>query len=140
MKKVILRSVLFLAIGLLILSCKKDPYSNPDSVIVTQIATASKYSVILKSDGTVWQSPGRTGGNTFEQIATDVIAISCGTSNTYIIKEDNTLWVRGWNVYGQLGLGTITEDEAEFVRAATNVKAVSASGEFALIIKNDNSL
>lgn len=125
---------------MLLFSCGKDLIPDPDSVHVTQVAAATAYSVILKEDGTVWQSPATTGGNTFEQVATNVRFITCGSSNTFIIKNDNTLWARGWNAYGQLGAGRLSDQESSFVRVATNVKAVSTSGEFTLIIKNDNTL
>lgn len=59
--------------------------------------------------------------------------------HSLVVKEDNTLWVRGRNDYGQLGDGGNTL-RLEWVHVADDVKAVSASLFHTLILKTDNSL
>ena len=77
------------------------------------------HAVALKSDGTLWawgdNDYGQLGdGTTLEKDvptqeateATDWSSISAGGRHTSGIKSDDTLWLWGWNYYGELGNGT----------------------------------
>lgn len=79
--------------------------------------------VIVKNDNTVWTCGynkygqlglgDTTNRSTFTQIpsltASDIEKIETGYYVTAIIKKDGTLWVCGYNSYGQLGLGDTTD-------------------------------
>lgn len=56
-----------------------------------------------------------------------------------VIKEDDSLWVWGWNRHGQLGDGT-TENRHTPVKVMDNVASVSAGGNHSLAIKTDGTL
>ena len=78
----------------------------------------SYHSLILENDGALWgcgyNGVGQLGlgdgtnRTTFTQIATnvdDIKEIYCGGYNTFMLKNDGTLWCTGHNHYGELGLG-----------------------------------
>ncbi len=75
---------------------------------------------------------GNNNQSEFDQIV-------IGGNSIYILKTDGSLWVHGYNNYGQLGLGdTIMRNSP--TKVLENVKYVSASTGYSMIIKNDNSL
>jgi alpha-tubulin suppressor-like RCC1 family protein len=41
-------------------------------------------------------------------IASNVVAVAAGGYSSYFIKSDGSLWAMGYNLYGQLGDGTVT--------------------------------
>ena len=64
--------------------------------------------------------------------------ISSLNGSTLIIKNDNSLWVTGWNGYGQLGTGN-TENVGDPVKIDHDVTAI-ASRYHSLYTKTDGSL
>lgn len=77
-----------------------------------------------------------------EDIKDIVLAMSSQYNRTYILKNDNTLWVCGENETGQLGLGH-TNDVVGFKKALDNVKCISYkyfNNKTSFVIKNDNTL
>ena len=56
-----------------------------------------------------------------------------------VIKADNSLWGRGVNIYGQLGIGT-NEFQCEFLHILDDVGVVHADIMRTLAIKTDGSL
>ena len=121
---------------------------------VKQIACGSFYTMILKNDGSLWacghNEYGQLGlGNTsnkttFTQVTTninnDVKQIACTFSNTWVLKNDGSLWACGWNEYGHLGLGDTTNRNT-FTQIITNVKQIYAGVSNSIfIIKNDGTL
>ena len=90
--------------------------TNADNI--KSVYCGEAHTIILKNDGTLWScganSDGRLGlgdGNhryTFTQATTnvnDIKEIYCGAGYTFILKNDGTLWVAGYNIDGRLGLG-----------------------------------
>jgi alpha-tubulin suppressor-like RCC1 family protein len=85
---------------------------------------ASSQSLFLKNDGTVWacgdNSNGQLGDGTTTQKTTPVQITSLsgitaittsngGTSSSFFLKNDGTVWACGDNTRGQLGDGTTTQ-------------------------------
>jgi alpha-tubulin suppressor-like RCC1 family protein len=68
--------------------------------------------------------------------------ISAGFYITSGIKTDGTLWLWGWNAYGQLGNNTVTSASSpiQTVSAGTNWKLVSAGYYHFSAIKTDGTL
>ena len=56
-----------------------------------------------------------------------------------VLKQDGTVWTTGWNQYGQLGDGTVTDCDT-YQQVATNTKAVSAGTRHSVILKQDGSV
>ena len=93
---------------------------------VVGISAGGNHTVYLKSDGTVWavgsNSYGQLGyGSTTQRTnpvqvtngdgsgLSGVVGISAGGSHTVYLKGDGTVWAAGYNGFGQLGDGTITQ-------------------------------
>src|SRR5690606_42106896 len=86
------------------------------------ISAGENYSLALKSDGTLWAFgvnwDGQLGtGNPYDQeettpvqvgTATDWSQISVGKRHCLALKSNGTLWVWGWNNFGEIGIGTTT--------------------------------
>ena len=127
------------------------------------------HSLILNKNGEVWaagrnfdgQLADGTNGygadrplfvkslDTDSSLLSEVIAIAAGSYHSLVLKDDKTVWVSGYNRFGQLG------DETEgyinnrniFVAAKdtsgaviTDVVAIAAGDEHSLILKTDGSL
>ena len=65
--------------------------------------------------------------------------VSLGTIHSAAIKMDGSLWMWGFNSYGQLGNET-TEDSKVPIRIMDDVKCVSLGDYFSAAIKADGSL
>ena len=115
----------------------------------------SNHTHILKNDGTSWTCGynyyGQLGlGNTtnrvtFDQAITntdDTKSVYCGENYTFILKNNNTLWGCGANVYGQLGLGD-TNNRKTFTQIITNtnnIESICCGNNYGFILKNDGTL
>ena len=113
------------------------------------------YTFILKNDGTLWSCGendygqlglgDKTSKTTFTKITTntdDIKSVCCGFYQTFILKNDGTLWGCGRNNYGQLGLGDGYERTTftEITTNADDVKLVDCGKYHTLILKNDGTL
>ena len=127
--------------------------TNTDDI--KEICCGSCYTFILENDGTLW-STGQNGygqlglgggGNrsTFTQVTANVIdgvkSVCCGDYQTYILKNDGTLWSCGRNDYGGLGLGD-AKNRNIFTQITTNVdniKEICCGSCYTFILKNDGT-
>jgi alpha-tubulin suppressor-like RCC1 family protein len=99
------------------------PTQIPGLSGITKVSAGLQSAVFLKNDGTVFA----VGRNTFSELGNgtttsssvvvqsaitgvDDISVSnpCGASHVLAHKPDGTLWSWGYNEFGQLGLGTTT--------------------------------
>lgn len=77
----------------------------------------------------------------FIQITNGASSVSTGNgSNTFVIKQDGTLWASGLNNYGQLGLGNTTTQQGLAQTTLTNVKQVSNNSTNSIALKNDGTV
>ncbi|MEO8732755.1 MAG: T9SS type A sorting domain-containing protein, partial [Flavobacteriales bacterium] len=89
---------------------------------ITAIATCEDISLALKNDGTVWSWGGNGNGElgngttTYDNTVplqmvslTGVVAVAAGIFHTLALKNDGTLWTCGYNLFGQLGDGTVDQ-------------------------------
>jgi alpha-tubulin suppressor-like RCC1 family protein len=136
--------------------------NQPEQIVasnVTAIAAGYAHSLFLKSDGSLWAMGendfGELGDGTYnpvfplesngtnspEQIvASNVTAIAGGVYHSLFLKSDGSLWVMGYNQYGQLGDGTTNDAHLPEKIVADNVIAIAAGDYHSLFVKSDGSL
>jgi alpha-tubulin suppressor-like RCC1 family protein len=125
-----------------------------------QVSCGGNHTAAIKTDGTLWtwgvntSGYGALGDNTQISKSSPVQTITRGTNwktvacsyyNTAAIKTDGTLWIWGYNAYGQLGDDTIESRSSpvQTVAFGTNWKQVSGSASFTAhtaAIKTDGTL
>lgn len=131
---------------------------------IQDIAAGGYHSLLLTADGTVWgwgsneagEVGNGTSGNNVQRpvhvlqtggtVLTGVTGITAGTWHSAALKSDGTVWTWGFNRYGQLGDGTMTDQSraVQVITSAgvplTDVKRVQAAGQETFVIKNDGTL
>jgi uncharacterized repeat protein (TIGR01451 family) len=123
---------------------------------VAAVSAGSDFTVALKSDGTVWawgdDSSGQAGpqpqGSTIRVTPAQVpnlsgvTAIAAGGSHALALKSDGTVWAWGFGGHGQLGNGTMTEQQFEPVQVSglSGVKAIAAGSSYSLAVKSDGTV
>lgn len=125
---------------------------------VQAIAAGEEHTVALRKDGTLWTwgynmwgelgigtftTNAPFGTNTPQQVGTETNwqAIEVGSSQTFALRADGTLWACGWNTYGQLGIGTNNAriNTLQRVGTATNWQAVAAQ-RHTVALRTDGTL
>lgn len=120
-----------------------------------QVSSQGYFSMILKSDGTLWGTGDNNNGQlgdgtntdkrTLVKITDNVSYVSAGggwyfrDGHTMIIKNDGSLWAMGKNVDGQLGDGTNSAKNRP-VKVMDDVSHVSAGRAHTMILKNNGTL
>ncbi len=136
---------------------------------VDQISALADYVMILKKNDTLWAvgknnhwQLGNGDVNAANQVnpvhvmitegnpITNVKQVSAGGYHTMILKEDDTLWAVGGNLFGRLGDGTddtkrwpvqvMEKPPGSSAQPMINVKQVSAGFGHTMIIKKDDTL
>lgn len=123
---------------------------------IKQIACGTEHVYVLKNDGSIWSCGYNGNGQlglgdtttrkTFTQVTTninnDAKQIACGSSHSFILKNDGTLWSCGLNGNGRLGLGDATNRNT-FTQVTTNInndaKQIACGYHHTFILKNDGS-
>jgi alpha-tubulin suppressor-like RCC1 family protein len=118
------------------------------------VSASEGFSMAIKTDGTLWGwgdnfygeigIPGAPLYLTPQQVgaATDWQMVSAGFGHqTLAIKTNGTLWVCGYNVFGQLGTGdNINRSTLTQIGTATNWQSVEASYTGSHAIKTDSTI
>ena len=104
-------------------------------------------SYALKNDGSLWgwalNYYGQLGNGTVEHVFTPIKIMdnvkyySSNLFNTYILKEDDTLWGSGLNISYFMGE---QENTLEFIKLMDNVESIKDIGLITFAIKKDGSL
>ena len=134
-------------------------YSSPKQVGALtnwlQVASGGYNALAIKTDGTLWAWGSASvygslglGNTTYYSSPKQVGSLTAWkyvSSGYYYfttaIKTDGTLWVWGYNGYGQLGLGNTTNySSPKQVGALTNWSTVSAGYSHVLATKTDGTL
>ena len=119
------------------------------------VSAAGFSSFALKADGTLWSwgqnAAGLLGnGNTLDQ-ATPVqvlnpgnsryVAVSSGGEHALALQADGTLWAWGFNLYGQLGNGSVVNSSVPLqVGSATAWKSISAGDVHSVALMADGTI
>jgi alpha-tubulin suppressor-like RCC1 family protein len=109
----------------------------------------------IKSDGTLWMwglnAYGHLGDNTtisrsspVQTVAggTNWKQVSCGANHSAAIKTDSTLWLWGYDTYGEIGDNTVIfrSSPVQTISIGTNWKQVVCGFKHTSAIKTDGSL
>jgi alpha-tubulin suppressor-like RCC1 family protein len=68
------------------------------------------------------------------------VAPGSGARDSLFLKSDGSLWVMGWDIFGELGDGGSNNAIRPEQIVASNVTAIAAGGSHNLFIKSDGSL
>jgi len=113
------------------------------------------HTAAIKTDGTLWtwgwNNYGHLGDNTVTHRSSPVQTIAggtnwklvtCGYYHTAAIKNDGSLWLWGWNNWGQLGDNSVTHRSSpiQTVSGGTNWKQVAGGINYNAAIKTDGTL
>ena len=165
---------LFLVIAMLLTMCPTNiaPKVSAAGGFTTKpmVEAGADYTVVLKSDGTVWAWGnnwwGQLGDGTYftnrrnpVQInnLTNIIAVAAGggyetgdgiCGHTMALKSDGTVWGVGFNSYGQLGNGIQVDNDLPVPIAVTpvqaqnldNITAVAAGGAHTVALRRDGTV
>ena len=111
----------------------------------TQVTCGISHNIALKNDGTLWAwgSNGFVGlGDSATdnrkssipiQISTETnwSQVFCGGNHNLAIKSDGSLWAWGYNRYGQLGVGTISDNYIPAqIGSGTNWSYIACGDDF----------
>ncbi len=120
---------------------------------VASVATNGTFSMILKTDGTLWVTgEGKRGelglGAEVEEAAgwteittiSDVASIALGEEFALVLKNDGTVWGVGRNNKGQLGLNSEEKEFFDWTQVADGVASIFADAETAGMVKTDGTL
>ena len=120
-----------------------------------QVVGGYYHTVAIKTDGTLWtwgqNTTGQLGDNSITHRSSPIQTIAGGTNwksvagglyHTAAIKTDGTLWLWGYNAYGQLGDNSITPKSSpvQTISGGTNWKSVAGGAFHTAAIKTDGTL
>lgn len=121
---------------------------------VIAINSKSNHTIALKDNGTVWiwgsNSSGQLGNGTsatssFEPTPTqidiiDVKEVTTGEANSFVIKNDGTVWAWGNNSSGQLGNGTRSSVTIPKQSNFINISKLSSGTKHTVALRKDGSI
>src|SRR3990170_1018617 len=124
------------------------------SINAVAIAGEEDHSLALKNDGTVWAwgynlygqlgNGNNTNSNVPVQVAglTGITAIAGGgRAHSLALRNDGTVWAWGFNTSGQLGNGTLTNNNVPVpVSSLTAVTALAGGANHSIALKNDGTV
>jgi len=120
-----------------------------------QVSCGYGHVACVKTDGTLWlwgnNTIGQLGNNTTARRSSPVQTIAggtnwkqvaCGQSHTAAVKTDGTLWLWGFNAFGQLGNNTTgsRSSPVQTIAGGTNWKNVSCGSAHTACVKSDGAL
>ena len=66
--------------------------------------------------------------------------LSLGAAHSLMLKQDGSLWAAGFDLFGQLGIGSQKDTRSTFVQVISGgVEAVAAGGGHSILVKQDGS-
>ena len=138
-----------------------DASDATQTVYAVDVAAGAQYTLVLKSDGTVWATGynnyGQLGDGTTEDKSTfvqvknptgdgyleDVIAITANNSTSYALLADGTVYGWGYNGYGNLGINTTDSNAHSLPRRVSrveNIMQISAGNNHLMMVSADGTV
>ena len=120
---------------------------------VVSVSCGTHHAAAIKTDGSLWTWGWGVDGALADgigdydhhvvrpqKVMDGVAAVSCGTNDTAILKTDGSLWMCGYNNYGEFGNGVPEQAVTTPIKVMDGVAAVSCEGSVTAILKQDGSL
>ena len=111
------------------------------------------HTLALRQDGTLWAWGQNTNGQlgtgaasidqpTPAQVGTDTSwrSLALGSAHTLALRQDGTLWSWGYNYFGQLGLGSTTDQSSPQPVGSATWQTIAAGYGHTLGLLPDGSL
>ena len=120
-----------------------------------QVSSGERIVFAIKTDGTLWGwgegNNGQLGNNSTLDVSSPIQtvcggtnwkSVSCGNEHVAAIKNDGTLWMWGYNNFGQLGNDNTSSISSpiQTICGGNNWKTVSCGFRTTAAIKNDGTL
>lgn len=131
-------------------------FTQVDIDNVKNVQCGWNHVMVLKNDGTLWacgsNNSGQLGLNSTTSVSvltqvttniSDIKQIKCAGENSYIVKNDGTLWIAGRNWMGQLGMGLNYKTNWLVFKQNTvvsNVKEIIARDQSNIVITHNNEI
>lgn len=130
---------------------RNSPVRVPGTRTYTVVAAGRDMSYAVATDGTVWawglNGDGQLGDGTTTNRVTPVrvggpgglsgvTALAGGRDHGLALRSDGSVWAWGWNAYGQLGDGTLTDRTAP-VQVTGDATAVAAGAHHSYALRAD---
>ena len=135
---------------------KYSPIQVSNITGVITVTSGWSHSVTIKSDGTVWtwgdNANGSLGDGTTTNRTTPVQVIgltgttrpksvAAGGQHSLALKSDGTVSAWGYNLYGQIGDGTVFDKYTHVsVSGLTGVVAIAGGNEHSIALKSDGTV
>jgi alpha-tubulin suppressor-like RCC1 family protein/ElaB/YqjD/DUF883 family membrane-anchored ribosome-binding protein len=123
------------------------PYASAIDDIVSRLGLVAPYDGVNLTDPLLDQI--NIGLNPYLQAALEKLSeyspikqISAGGNHTVVLLENGTAWATGYNVYGQLGIGSFDSPFLTLQPMTDNnsdIVAVSAGNAFTVVLKSDGT-
>ncbi|CAH1221640.1 hypothetical protein PAECIP111891_05259 [Paenibacillus allorhizoplanae] len=115
----------------------KKPYQTP-WVNVRSVSPGFEFTVVLKNDGTVWQT--QPTKSVLKQLSSlkDIIAVSNHNNFAVALQKDGTVWT--WGVKSFFGVGNAENPEPKRVEGLSNIIQVDAGHDHAQAVDRDGNL
>ncbi len=133
----------------------RPPTVQPGLFDMQQAVGGVLHTVALRSGGTLlsWgtQNSGELGNNQYSGQAltpvpvsglTEVMQLAAGDRHTLAVRRDGSLWAWGYNGYGQLGDGTVSDRIVPVTSLASLgcVAQVACGANFSMALKADGTV
>ncbi|UUZ87021.1 hypothetical protein LJK88_36915 [Paenibacillus sp. P26] len=115
----------------------KKPYQTPWTE-VRSVSPGHDFTVVLKKDGTVWQT--QPTKSELKQLGTlhEIITVSNNNNFAVALKQDGTVWT--WGIKSYFGMGNVDDPEPKQIEGLANIIQVDVGKDHAMAVDRDGAL
>ncbi|MDQ0875841.1 alpha-tubulin suppressor-like RCC1 family protein [Paenibacillus sp. V4I3] len=116
-------------------------YKKPYQTSWADVRSASPgfdFTVVLKKDGTVWQTQPTSSELKHLGTLNDIVAVSNNNNFAVALQSDGTVWT--WGVKSVFGIGNADNPEPLRVEGLANILQVDVGHDHALAVDRDGNL
>ena len=134
--------------------CELAPMQVAGLPRIVALTSGNFHTLALAEDSTVWawgnNTYGQIGNGTtsssgvntpFQLPLTGIVDIAAGQNHSYALKSDGTVWVWGWNYFGQLGDGTTLDNpNPQQVIGIDSIIGIANAFNHTICLKSDSTV